>query len=123
MSFEMLMLGCTTLLLLMGWLPEFVVKLRLYGPKWLTTYGNLPNPTEFPGWGQRCIHAQADLRANYPAFAVAVLLLAFTGGFTAATALASALFLAARLVHLPADIAGIGWLRTVAWGLAYLATL
>ena len=123
MSFEMLMLGCTTLLLIIGAIPEFVAKVHLYGLNWLVNYQNLSDLPALPEWGQRCVHAQADLRASYPAFAVAVLLLAFTGGFTPATALASALFLVARLLHMPADIAGFGWLRTFASGLSFLTTL
>lgn len=123
MSFEMLMLGCTTLLLLFGQLLEFVAKMRVYGSNWLVVQQNAATWPALPGWAARCVHAQADLRAAYPAFAVAVLLLAFTGGFTPATALASALFLGARVVHLPADIAGIAWLRSAAWGVAFLTTL
>jgi uncharacterized MAPEG superfamily protein len=123
MSFEMLMLGLTTLLLMLVWIPGSIAKSLTYGWNWLASNRSTEGLQQLPEWGQRCVRADANLRENYPAFAVAVLLLAFTGGFTPGTALASAMFLGARLVHIPAYIAGIPWLRTLAWGLGFLATL
>lgn len=123
MSFEMLMLALATLLLMFSWLPPLVAKCRVYGTNWLVSNRSTAGLPELPDWAQRCVRAQDNLKENYPAFAVAVLLLAFTGGFTPGTALASALFLVARLAHLPAYIAGIPWLRTLSWALGFLATL
>ncbi|HEX5340096.1 MAG TPA: MAPEG family protein [Gammaproteobacteria bacterium] len=123
MSFEMLMLAFATLLLMFSWLPALTAKCRVYGLNWLTSNRSTEGLPALPDWARRCILAQDNLKENYPAFAVAVLLLAFTGGFTPATALVSALFLGARLVHLPACIAGIPWLRTLSWILGFLATL
>lgn len=123
MSFEMLMLGFTTLLLMFAWLPGSVAKYQAYGWNWLLSNRSTEGLPPLPEWGQRCVRADNNLRANYPAFAVAVLLLAFTGGFTPGTALASAVFLGARLVHMPAYAAGLPWMRTLAWALGLLATL
>lgn len=123
MAFEMLMLGLTTLLLAVAWLPASVAKYHAYGLNWLASNRSTAGLPAMPEWGQRCIRAHENLKENYPAFAVAVLLLAFTGGFTPGTAVASALFLGARLVHMSAYIGGIPWLRIVAWTLGFLATL
>jgi uncharacterized MAPEG superfamily protein len=123
MSFEMLVLGFTTLLLMFAWLPGSVAKYQTYGWNWLLSNCSTEGLPPLPEWGQRCVRADKNLRENYPAFAIAVLLLAFTGGFTPGTALASAVFLAARLVHMAAYLAGIPWLRNLAWGFGFLATL
>lgn len=123
MSSEMLMLGLTTLLLMFAWLPGLVAKAHTYGLNWVLSNRPTSGLPPLPGWGQRSERAYANLRQNYPAFAVSVLLLAFTGGFTPATRLAAAVFLAARLAHLPAYIAGVPWLRTLTWALGFLATL
>lgn len=124
MSFEMLILGITTLLLLFAWLPGTVAIWRIYGLNRLVSGGFVANPGEhLPEWAQGCALAYDSLRENFPAFAVAILLLAFTGGFSPGTALAAASFLAARLVHISACIAHTSWLRTLAAAAGFLATL
>ncbi|MGH8401256.1 MAG: MAPEG family protein [Gammaproteobacteria bacterium] len=123
MSFEMLVLGLVTLFLMFAWLPGSAAKYRAYGLDWLLSDRSMEGLEALPEWGQRSVRAYANLRENYPAFAVAVLLLAFSGGFTPGTALASAMFLVARLVHMPACIAAIPWLRNLAWIAGFLATL
>lgn len=123
MSFEMLILGLVTLFLMFAWLPGSVAKYRAYGLDRLVSNRPMEGWEALPEWGQRSVCAHANLRDNYPAFAVAVLLLAFSGGFTPGTALASVIFLIARLVHMPACIVGIPWLRNLAWIAGFLATL
>lgn len=76
-----------------------------------------------PEWGQRAERAYDNLRVSYPGFAVAVLLLAITGGFNAGTTLATALFAAARLVHMPAYIQGLVWPRILSWAVGFAASI
>lgn len=123
MAFEMLMLGFSTLLLMLSWLPGSVAKYRLYGPKWLQNEGSAEALPPLPNRVGRCVRVQEDLMRSYVPFAVAVLLLAFTGGFTPGTALASAVFLGACLVQIPARIANLGAIRLLAWLCGFLATL
>lgn len=123
MAFEMLMLGLTTLLVAVAWLPASVANYHANGLNWLTSNRSLSDLSAMPEWGRRCLRAQEDLKEDYPAFAVAVLLLAFTGGFTAGTAVASALFLGVRLVQISACIGSIPWLRILARAAGFLATL
>ncbi|MDE2196456.1 MAG: MAPEG family protein [Gammaproteobacteria bacterium] len=121
MSYEMLILAITTLLFMFSWVPASVAKYHVYGLRWLASNRSTEGLPPMPEWAQRAIRAQDNLKENYPGFAVAVLLLAFTGGFTRGTAAAAAIFLAARLVHLPAYIAGAPGLRIFSWAVGFVA--
>lgn len=123
MSYEMLILGLMTLFLIFSWLPVSLAKYQAYGASCLISSHDTGNLPPLPEWGQRAVRAHDDLRENYPGFAVAVLLLAFSGGFTRYTAAAALVFLVARLVHMPADIIGIPWLRTLSWLAGFAATI
>ncbi|HET7650784.1 MAG TPA: MAPEG family protein [Gammaproteobacteria bacterium] len=123
MAFEMLMLGFSTLLLTLSWVPGSVVKYRLYGANWLLKDESAETMAPVPDGVRRCARMQADLMRSYVPFAVAVLLLAFTGGFTPGTALASAVFLGACLVQVPAAISNLGAIRLLAWLGGFVATL
>ena len=76
-----------------------------------------------PEWGLRAERAHNNLKENFPSFAVAVLLLALTGGFTHGTQIAAAVFGGARVVHMPAYIQGRVWPRVISWVLGLGATL
>ncbi len=123
MSYEMLILGLMTLFLIFSWLPVSLARYQAYGASWLISSHDTGNLPPLPEWGQRAMRAHDDLRENYPGFAVAVLLLAFSGGFTRYTAAAALVFLVARLVHMPAYIIGIPWLRTLSWLAGFAATI
>lgn len=53
-----------------------------------------------------------------PIFAVAVLVAHVAGEADAATALASQIYLVARIAYVPAYASGIPWGRSIAWGIA-----
>ncbi|HEV2212719.1 MAG TPA: MAPEG family protein, partial [Gammaproteobacteria bacterium] len=117
MAFELQMLALVTFLLMLGWVPGFVCKYQTYGLGWMLSNRSTAGLPPLPEWGQRVERAYDNLQAHYPAFAVAVLLLALTGGFNLGTSLAAAVFAAARLVHIPAYTLGIVWLRVLSWTL------
>lgn len=71
------------------------------------------------GRAQRCVENSVVAMAL---FAPAVLILAFTGGFTANSLLAAQAFLVARVLYVPIYLAGIPWLRTLVWLVGFLAT-
>ncbi len=123
MSYEMTILALVTLFYMFSWLPVLLAKFQAYGGRWLLSNRATDGLPPLPELGQRAVHAQENLKESYPAFAVAVLLLAFSGGFTHTTAMAALVFLLARLVHMPADIVGMPWLRTSSWGVGFVATL
>lgn len=56
-------------------------------------------------------------------FAVPILVLAVRDNFTGESLLASQVFLAARVVYIPAYVFGIVGLRTVVWLVGFLATV
>jgi len=123
MAFELQMLVLVTFLLMFGWVPGFVCKFRTYGLGWMLSNRSTAGLPPLPEWGQRAERAYDNLQANYPGFAVAVLLLALTGGFSPGTSLAAAVFAAARLVHMPAYTLGVVWLRVLSWALGFAASL
>ncbi|HEX4299761.1 MAG TPA: MAPEG family protein [Gammaproteobacteria bacterium] len=123
MAFEMQMLACMSVLFAFAWLPASVCKYQSYGWRWLLSNRSTARLMPLPEWGQRAERAHNNLKENFPAFAVAVLLLSLSGGFNQGTRAAAVLFVAARLVHMPAYIAGWVSGRSLAWLTGWLATL
>ena len=123
MAFELQMLALMTLFFMLAWLPASVSKYQTYGWHWLLSNRSTAGLPPLPEWGQRAERAHANLVANYPGFAVAVLLLAVTGGFTQGTQVAAALFVAARLLHVWFYIRGAVWPRVICWVAGLSATL
>lgn len=123
MAYEMMILGLVTLFYMFSWVPASLAKYQAYGSGWLTSNRATENLPPLSELGQRAIRAHENLKENYPAFAVAILLLAFSGGFTRDTAIAALVFLVARLIHMPAYIIGVPWLRTLSWAVGFLATV
>lgn len=123
MAFELQMLAFMTLLFSLAWLPASVCKFRTYGWGWLLSNRSVAGLPPLPEWGQRASRAHENLKENFPGFAVAVLLLALTGGFDRGTHLAAGLFAIARLVHMPVYIRGLVWPRVISWILGVGATL
>jgi uncharacterized MAPEG superfamily protein len=123
MAFEMQMLAFMTVLFALAWLPASVCKYQTYGWGWLLSNRSTAGLTSMPEWGQRAERAHNNLKDNFPAFAVAVLLLGMSGGFTPGTRVAVAVFVAARLIHMPVYIAGAVWPRALTWVAGLLATL
>ncbi|MGH8398229.1 MAG: MAPEG family protein [Gammaproteobacteria bacterium] len=115
MSYEMTILALTTLFYMFSWLPASLAKYHAYGNRWLVSNRSTQGLPPLSELGQRAVRAHENLRDNYPGFAVAILLLAFTAGFTPYTTLAALVFLVARLVYLPAYIFGMPWLRIFSW--------
>ena len=122
MAFELQMLSLMTLFFMLAWLPASVSKYQTYGWAWLLSNRSTAGLAPLPEWGQRAERAHANLMANYPGFAVAVLLLAITGGFTPGTRVASLLFVAARALHMLFYIRGEVWPRVITWILSLGAT-
>ncbi|MGH8306943.1 MAG: MAPEG family protein [Gammaproteobacteria bacterium] len=123
MSYEMTILALTTLFYMFSWLPASLAKYHAYGNRWLVSNRSTQGLPPLSELGQRAVRAHENLRDNYLGFAVAILLLAFTGGFSSYTALAALVFLIARLVHMPAYILGIPWLRIFSWLVGFAAML
>jgi uncharacterized MAPEG superfamily protein len=67
-------------------------------------------PTRAP-WAQRSIRAHANAVENLVVFATLAIALQFTGRGTGATAMAAAIYFAARVAHYVIYTLGVPWLR------------
>lgn len=77
--------------------------------------GNRDNFPAGTGWVGRAKRAHANMVENLLPFAALVLAVVIAGKTSGTTAFAAELFLIARIVHAVVYIAGITWVRTVAF--------
>jgi uncharacterized MAPEG superfamily protein len=80
--------------------------------------GNRETPFETPAWGQRAARAHANLLENLSVFAIAVLVVHVSGHANAASAQGAVIFFLARVAHAVLYIAGISYLRTLAFAVS-----
>jgi uncharacterized MAPEG superfamily protein len=80
--------------------------------------GNREGLGDCTGWPGRAQRAHRNLLENLILFAVLVLVAQATGRLNAMTALGAQLFFWARTAHAAIYLAGVPWLRTVAWGVS-----
>jgi len=77
--------------------------------------GNRENMPELPGWAGRAQRAHRNMLENLVLFAVVVFAARLTNVSNAVTLLGAQLFFFGRIAHAILYIAGIPWLRTLAW--------
>ena len=77
--------------------------------------GNREAPLSVPAWTERAVKAHANLIESLPPFAILVLVAHVSGKADAATALGATIFFWGRVAHLAIYVAGIVYLRTIAW--------
>ena len=124
MPFELYMLAAATLLALLAFMPCSIYKANAYGGlSWLISNREVSDKPPLTGAAARAERAHANFKENYPAFVAAVLVLVYSGHTGMATAVASAVFVGARLLYIPAYIGGIPLLRTTLWVLAWASTI
>lgn len=80
-----------------------------------TMAGNREGVQPLAGWGGRVQRAFRNLLENLLFFAVVVLTAQVAGAANEMTALGSQIFFGSRVAHAVVYIAGIPWLRSVAW--------
>lgn len=124
MSFELYMLALATLLFLLAFIPGALYKTNAYGGlSWLVSNREVSDKPPLTGAAARAERAHANLKENFPAFVAAILILAYSGHYTMGTAVASAVFVAARILYIPVYIGGIPPLRTLFWALGWASTI
>jgi uncharacterized MAPEG superfamily protein len=115
------LLGVGALSMVLVFLPA-AVRLRLGGMEW--GVGNRERPLEGePPWAKRTTRAHANLMENIPLFTILVLVAHVTERHDEITGWASLAFLAFRVTHAAVYVAGILWIRTVAYYAALAAEL
>lgn len=124
MPFELYMLAAATLLALLAFFPGSILKARAWGGmRWLGSNRAIEDKPPLTGAAARAERAHANLKENFPAFAAAVLILVYGGHAGLGTAVASAVFVIARILYIPAYIGGVPPLRTLFWALGWGSTI
>ncbi len=83
-------------------------------------FGNRDHPEPLSPWGERALRAHRNMLENLPPFAALVLVGQVAGVANEATAWGAMLFFWGRLAHAVIYIAGVPYLRTVAFGVALI---
>ncbi len=92
-------LAVLTLFFVLAWFPASVAKWQTYGWKWLASNRNPVEGKGLDSWGARCERAHNNLKEFFPGFVVAVLILGAIEKFDQGTAVASIIYVIARLCH------------------------
>jgi len=77
--------------------------------------GNRDTPPPLPPWAQRARRAHANLMENLPHYVIVVLVAQVSGHANGTTAMASLVYLGARITHAIVYTAGITYVRTIAF--------
>lgn len=80
-----------------------------------TLAGNREGLPEIKGWAGRAKRAHLNMVENMVLFAALVLIAAVAGKANAMTAMGAAIFFWGRVAYAVIYVAGIAWLRTLAW--------
>lgn len=100
------------------WVPYVLARIQQQGL--VGAMGYVENPPEPPKWAQRSQRAHLNLLENLPVFAALVLVAQLTNSFDTLTAVGAALFFWGRIAHALIFIAGIPFLRTLAFTVAWV---
>lgn len=120
LSFELRYLVYSALLLLVIWIPYILAQLNRMG---IATALSYPDEEQMPDWAWRLKRAHYNLVENFGPFAAAVIAGEIIGLHTAATAACAAIFFWARLAHPFLMVWRIWGTRTLAFAIAWAATI
>ncbi len=119
MELKMLVLASllTLVLAIVGAVALILQRGLVYG------FGNRDQPEPLSGWGERALRAHRNMLENLAPFAALVLVAQVAGISNEATAWGAVLFFWGRLAHAIIYIAGLPYLRTVAFVVALIGML
>jgi uncharacterized MAPEG superfamily protein len=103
------------------WIPYVVARMRARGLAAIAPID--PGFPAEPAWAERAKRAHVNALENLAVFAPLVLVAALVEVSTPATALAAQVYVAARFVHYIIHVAGIRYVRTLAFLVGVCATL
>lgn len=121
MSNELTIVGLYGILIIIVILAETVFAIGQYGAGYLATPRDENRPQE--GLAGRATRTVMNCIIGMALFAPAILILSAKDALTATTLLLAQTFLIARIVYVVVYIAGIPWVRTLAFVVSLLATL
>jgi len=110
---DLKMLIATATLALLSFMPYFIAYIKCWGITGIV--GNRENLPTLPLWAQRALNAHANLTENLVHFSVLVIVAHITTVSNDITAMGATLFFWARVAYLGIYVAGIPWLRTMAF--------
>jgi len=113
MSYELTMLACAAGLTILQLLVA-IAGASLQVPM-NELAGNREKPFELQGWAGRARRAHSNMLESLPLFAIVVLVAHAAEISNDMTVLGSQLFIYGRTAHAIVYVAGIAWLRTLAW--------
>ena len=119
---ELRLLSYTTLICLLLWIPYVLAGIKVRGMARAVGYPS-GETADLPAWAQRAHRAHMNLVENLVPFAALVLVAHATGVSNGATVLGAQLFFYARIVQSGVMIAGIPWLRTIAYTVGLIGNL
>ncbi len=119
---ELRLLTYTALISLLVWVPYILSEIGVRGLGRAVGY---PSGVvdDLPAWAQRCHRAHMNLVENIGPFAVLVLVAHVLGISNAMTVLGVHLFFWSRIVQIAVMIAGISWVRTLAFAAGLIGNL
>lgn len=113
MTTDLKMLLAVGILSLLQFMPYFLAYLKHWGISGIV--GNRENMPALPSWANRAKEAQSNLNENLIHFAIFVLLVQALGLSNEMSALGATIFFYSRLAYWVVYIAGIVWVRTMAF--------
>jgi uncharacterized MAPEG superfamily protein len=113
MTTDLSMLVWSAVLCIVLFVPYILARFMYWGIA--DTVGYPENPPVLPHWAERAKRAHINMAENLAPFAALVLVAHVTQSANATTALGAAIFFWAKLVHAIVFIAGVPWVRTLAF--------
>lgn len=122
LTVDLRLLAYSALLCVVLWIPYTLAGV---GARGLTAMMSYPTGvySDLPDWGKRSQRAHMNLIENLAPFAAVVLIAEVVGASNEITALGARLFFWGRVVQAIVHIAGIPYLRTLAFTVAWIGTL
>ena len=119
---ELRLLTYTALISLLIWVPYILSEIKLRGLKRAVGY---PSGVvdDLPDWAQRTHRAHMNLVENIGPFAILVVVAHLMGLSNGTTVLGAHLFFWSRILQTGVMIAGIPWLRTLAFAVGIVGNL
>ena len=123
MSTDLKYLAWTAMLTAALWIPYVVCQVMTNGPLQPNNYVDPALPRPVPLWGQRAHRTYLNAVEVFAPFAALVIVAQLTGKANATTAFLSASFFYLRLAHAIVYWAGLPYLRTILFTLAFVAVV
>jgi uncharacterized MAPEG superfamily protein len=105
------------------WIPYVVCQVMTNGPLQPNNYVDPALPRPVPVWGHRAHRAYLNAVEVFAPFAALVIVVQLAGKANATTAFLSASFFYLRLAHAVVYWAGLPYLRTILFTLAFVAVV